>query len=264
MNPIPFLPGKKTVIYLPNGEQHQGQFAVVDLARIKASHDEQTFANTPGYPQNPSGGNVNDRNYAGDPGALALVDEYARNLEPGLLVSTGRTPEGTPIINKEGFVVSGNNRTMSTKLARTKYPARYQAYRDFLQEELSAFGIPEKDFADRTVFAGRDGQIEAPFLVRIDYDIPALTTEELAKYNQASTKSERPVDKTVKLSNILRENTACGKQIPKLFEDDDTMSEFYADANAQKQLLDMLLSCNLLTRQQVPEYFTDGLFTEAG
>ena len=22
MNPIPFLPGKKTVIYLPNGEQH--------------------------------------------------------------------------------------------------------------------------------------------------------------------------------------------------------------------------------------------------
>ncbi|MFN0013757.1 MAG: hypothetical protein ACKVU2_04340 [Saprospiraceae bacterium] len=264
MNPIPFLPGKKTVIYLPNGEQHQGQFAVVGLADIKASHDEQTFADTPGYPHNTAGGNVNDRNYAGDVGAQALVDEYARNLEPGLLVSTGRTPEGTPIINKEGFVLSGNNRTMSTKLARTKYPARYQAYRDFLQEELSTFGIAEKDFADRTVFAGPEGQIEAPFLVRIDYDIPALTTEELSKYNQASTKSERPVDKTVKLSNILRENTACGKQIPKLFEDDDTMSEFYADANAQKQLLDMLLSCNLLTRQQVPEYYTDGHFTEAG
>ncbi|MBK8923446.1 MAG: hypothetical protein IPM81_18430 [Saprospirales bacterium] len=212
----------------------------MDLAHIKASHDEQTFADTPGYPRNLAGGNVNDRNYAGDLGAQALVDEYARNLEPGLLVSTGRTPEGTPIINKEGFVVSGNNRTMSTKLARTKYAGPgYQAYRDFA-EELSAFGIAEKDFADRTVFAGRDGQIEAPFLVRIDYNIPALTTEELAKYNQASTKSERPVDKTVKLSNILRENSACGKQIPKLFEDDDTMSEFYADANAQKQLLCML------------------------
>ena len=61
MNPIPFLPGKKTVIYLPNGEQHQGQFAVVDLAHIKASHDEQTFADTPGYPRNPGGSNVNKR-----------------------------------------------------------------------------------------------------------------------------------------------------------------------------------------------------------
>ena len=61
-------------------------------------------------------------------------------------------------------MVSGNNRTMSTKLARAKYPARYLAYRGFLQEELSTFGISEKDFANSTVFAGRDGQIEAPFL----------------------------------------------------------------------------------------------------
>ena len=66
MTPIPFLPGKKTVIYLPNGEQHQGQFAVVNLANIKASHDEQTFADTLGYPINVGGSNVNDRNYAGD------------------------------------------------------------------------------------------------------------------------------------------------------------------------------------------------------
>ncbi len=264
MNPVAHLPGKKTTIYLPNGEQRQGQFAVVDLGAIKASHDEQTFADTPGYPRNPGGSNINDRNYAGDPNAQALVDEYARNLEPGLLISTGRTPEGTPVISPEGFVVSGNNRTMSAKLAQAKYPARYQAYRDFLQEELSAFGISEKDFADRTVFAGGAGQIAAPFLVRIDYDIPALSTQELAKYNQASTKSERPVDKTVKLSNILRENTACGQQIPNLFENDDTMSAFYADTNAQKQLLDMLLACNLLTRQQVPEYYTEGYFTEAG
>ncbi|MCB0535178.1 MAG: hypothetical protein KDD14_23430 [Saprospiraceae bacterium] len=264
MNPVAFQPGKKTTIYLPNGEQRQGQFAVVDLAAIKASHDEQTFADTPGYPRNPGGSNINDRNYAGDPNAQALVDEYARKLEPGLLISTGRTPEGTPVISPEGFVVSGNNRTMSAKLARAKYPARYQAYRDFLQEELSAFGISEKDFADRTLFAGGAGQIAAPFLVRIDYDIPALSTQELAKYNQTSTKSERPVDKTIKLSNILRENASCSQQIPKLFEDDETMSEFYADTNAQKQLLDMLLTCNLLTRQQVPEYYNDGYFTEAG
>ncbi|MCC6581958.1 MAG: hypothetical protein IT440_16125, partial [Phycisphaeraceae bacterium] len=230
MTSIPFLPGRKTVIHLPNGETRQGQFVIVDLRDIKASHDEQSFADTPGYPRNPDGNNINDRNYTGDLGAQALVDEYARNLEPGLLVSTGRTPEGTPIINKAGFVVSGNNRTMSAKLALAKYPARYQAYRDFLQEELSAFGINENEFIDRITLNGRDGYIHAPFLVRIDYDIPALTTDELAKYNQSSTKSERPVDKTVKLSNILRENSTCGKQIPKLFEDDDTMSEFYADA----------------------------------
>lgn len=251
-----FIPGRKIKIHLPNGETRDGQFAVVDLDEVKASHNEQNFADTRGYPRNSDGGNVNDRNYTGDPNAQALVDEYARNLEPALLISTGRTPEGTPIITRDGFVVSGNNRTMSAKLARTKYPDKYQAYKQFLREELSSFGIQEETLDD--------ARIKSPFLVRIDYDIPALTTEELAKYNQVSTKSERPVDKTVKLSNILRENASCGKQIPKLFEDDDTMSEFYADTNAQKQLLDMLLTCNLLTRQQVPEYYADGQFTEAG
>lgn len=249
-----FQHGRTTEIILPNGERRRGQFALVDLDQILASHNEATFADTPGYPRTVGGRNVNDRNYAGDRNAQALVHEYARNLEPGLLISTGRTPEGTPIVTPEGIVVSGNNRVMSAKRAEKTLPHMWAKYLAFLHEEREAFGFNRADFQG----------VQRPFLVRIDYDFPEYTTEELAKYNQATTKAERSVDKAVKLSNILRENSACGKSIPRIFADDETMSDFYADTNAQKQLLDMLLDCNLLTQQQVPEFYSDGNFTETG
>ena len=69
--------------------------------------------------------------------------EFAQNLEPERLITTSRTPSGSPIITIDGIVVSGNNRTMSLKLAAKNYPEKYKAYYDFLDEEkeaLSTYG----------------------------------------------------------------------------------------------------------------------------
>jgi len=75
------------------------------------------FASSKGYPHTPDGNNINDRNYKNDKNAQAQVLEYARNLEPQRLISLTSTPAGTPIVTTDGYVISGNNRTMSLKLA---------------------------------------------------------------------------------------------------------------------------------------------------
>ena len=77
-------------------------------------------------------------------------------------------------------------------------------------------------------------------------------------------KGKRAIDKTIERSNALRENEACATKIPLLLDSFERLSDFYADRNAQKQMLDMLLQCNLVTEQSIPEYYEQGYFTSAG
>lgn len=257
--PMPIAKGKEITLSLPNGEKRRAQFALVELDNTLASHNHKTFASTPGYPKNDQGENINDRNYEDDKLAQERVREMAKNLDPYQLITTSRTPSGTPIVageqfNGEWIVVSGNNRTMSLKLAEREYPDSYEAYEYALEEELPAFGIDPKEL----------NRFGLPFLVRIDYDFPAFQTQELAKYNQSDMKGKRQVDKAIERSNALRENEFCSARIPIMLNNYERMSDFYSDRNAQKEMLDMLIQCNLVTEQSIPEYYEEGYFTSAG
>ena len=126
---------------MPISEKRKAQFMIVDLDDVIASHNEENFSPSKGYPVNELGNSINDRNYKDDPDSQKAVMDYARNLEPERLITTSRTPSGTPIITKDGFIVSGNNRTMSLKLAKSQHPERYKEYLKFLQEEIEAFGF---------------------------------------------------------------------------------------------------------------------------
>lgn len=134
------LKGRLRKLMLPNGEEHKAVYAIVDLNDLKASHNEITFADTIGYPTE-NGRNINDRNYKDDISAQRNVQKIAENLNPETLISLSSTPSGTPIINKDGFVVSGNNRVMSLKLATKQYPKNYEKYKEQLNEDLGVFGF---------------------------------------------------------------------------------------------------------------------------
>jgi len=255
------IPGKHITLSMPNGEKRRAQFAIVELDDVLASHDEQTFTSSPGYPTNAQGHNINDRNYTDDKTAQERVRDNARNLDPYRLLTTSRTPSGSPIvagkqINGKWIVVSGNNRTMSTKLAAKQYPENYREYKEALAEELSSFGVAISDLSEKA--------IKQPFLIRIDYDFPAFQTQELAKYNQSTMKGKRAIDKTIERSNSLRENPLCKTRIPSILDTYDRLSDFFSDRSAQKTMLDALLQCNLITEQSIPEYYDDGYFTNAG
>ena len=261
----PILKGKEIQIKMPNGDSRKGQFAIVDLDKIKASHNEKSYGNTEGYPLDANGENVNDRNYTGDVNSQAKIIEYAQNLEPDRLITTSRTPAGTPIITVDGIVVSGNNRTMSIKLAVTDYPEKYKEYLEFLEEELSAF-FPENIQMQQHESSGhvrfiQDGgktysdYFHNPVLVRIDYDFPAYNALELSLYNKDTKKSERPIDKALKLGKILESSEKCTTVITNIVGQYETFSEFYSNGNDQKKMKDSLVSCNSFLNYYVWFFF---------
>ncbi len=241
------LLGKQINLRLPNGEKRSAQFAIIELSALIPSHNPFTFADHPDFPLNDKGYNINDRNYGGDTQAQALVQQYAQELRPELLITTSKTPQGSPIVDNSNIVVSGNNRTMSLQLAASKYPERYSDYVTELREEYDSFGFEEP-------LQSLDN-FEHPVLVRIDYDFPEYTTQELAKYNQSEIKGKRPVDKAIELSNILSENSACSTSIPSVLEKYERLSDFYSNGSDQKRMMDLLLGCNLLTPQETSSYY---------
>ncbi len=273
----PMLLGREIQLSLPNGEKHRAQFAIVCACDVIASHNERSFSDSEGYPTI-NGQNINDRNYKDDKNAQLKVMDVARDLDPNILISTSRTPAGTPIITTDGFVVSGNNRMMSIKLAIHDYPEKYLEYLKFLNEEAFAFGfdksftidaifgkefldmrIPRETFHDNVYI-----KIENPVLVRIDYDFPAYNTTELSKYNKDTKKSERPIDKAIKIGKILNENPNCKNIVAGIVGEFETFSEFYSDFKAQKKLVDTLVDCQIIGSQELSGYFYENGFTEAG
>lgn len=262
--------GKEIVIKLPNGEKRKGQFAIVELANIVASHNEKTFASSKGYPTNNSGHNINDRNYADDVQAQAKVKEIAQKLEPSEVITNSRGVNGTPIITKDNIVVSGNNRTMSLKLAQSDYPANFQEYQNFLKDEIEAYGfegMKYNPFTDRweVETVGTDHVFVSPILVRVDYDFPAYTTTELSKYNRSEMKSERPVDKAIRLSNTLREQFRCHNNISEEIGRFDTLSDFYRSRRAEQDVLAYLKACSVITENDVAGIFeAESGFNAAG
>jgi hypothetical protein len=268
---IEYISGKLRKLMLPNGEEHKALYAIVDLNDIRASHNEVTFNDTVGYPTE-NGRNINDRNYKDDVAAQRNVQKIARELVPETLISLSSTPSGTPIINKDGFVVSGNNRVMSLKLAVKEYPDNYNKYVKQLAEDIDVFGLNDAmpiDMGSVYHFRHKDGGkiFRKPILVRIDESLPEkLTTEILASYNQETKKGERPVDKAIKLAAILNNNDRCRNAIVSIVDGYDTFSDLYSTQGKtdRKKLVDTFVQCGLIPEAQLPIYFDNGEFTEGG
>ena len=264
-----YITGKKITLKMPNGENRDADFAIIELTDILASHNEITFANTIGYPTDEQGDNINDRNYTNDLSAQQRVQQWGNDLDADRLITTSRTPSGTPIIDNNGYVVSGNNRTMSLKLAAANPDkTNYENYINFLVEEIEAFGL--KYLGSQGGKYGFEAPdkftkwFKQPVLVRIDYDIPDLNTLELSKYNKDTKKSEKPIDKAIKLGKILASNENCKSVISSIVGQYDTFTDFYANGNDQKKMINTLLECDILTQQELPSFVEGNGFTSQG
>ena len=261
--------GKKTRINLANGEVHEAQFALVELTEIKASHNEETFVSTVGYPTNSQGRNVNDRNYEKDKNAQASVLTIAQQLNPDLLISTAKDINGTPIISSEGVVVSGNGRTMALKLAQKKFQNKYEIYLQELCKEIDDFGFEHCETIGnifKVESEGKEVMFQQAVLVRIDFEIKAYTTELLSKFNMDDKKGKKESDRKIERSAILKENLRCASSLQNTFGNFENFSDFYSNREAVKNAYDALLGCQFFTANQIPDYFDSEKiqFTEQG
>jgi hypothetical protein len=268
----PILVGRERVLVLPNQEKHRAVFCIIELDQILASHNEQTFSTEKGYPTTEDGRNINDRNYSGDKNAQAKVNKVAQTLEPNILISTTATEESTPIISLDGIVVSGNNRTMSLKLAVSDNYKRWLDYHDVLYHELKYGGygfskdLPAKIKNKYEIDLGDGNKVKFshPVLVRIDLDFPAYVTEEMNKYNVSAKKSERQIDQAIRIAQQLEDNEQCKKRLIELISDLEIVSELYRTPASVDRFKKILLDCNLINENELAKYFQGNTLSANG
>jgi hypothetical protein len=236
--------GEDTTIEMPNGETRDATFAVVEMDDILASHDENSFNDTDGYPSQ-NGMNANPRNYKTDAVAMDKVNRDANNLKPSIVISDSATPEtGVPIITTDGIVVSGNGRTMAIKLSERIAPEKYAEYRKNLEKRAAKFGID----------AAEVRQMSNPVLVKVDTKIKEYSIKELDAYNQKAQKGESPVDKAIKRAGIITANQRLKDGILRIIEGYNTMSELFDNKADRSAIIDLFEANGIITAQERSEY----------
>ena len=131
------IDGDKDEIYIGD-ESIKGKWKLVEAEAPSASHDEVTFQKTEGFPTNEDGSTINDRDYEYDKTAQMTVISVAGKYDGRAL-----SFDSPVVVTKDGVVVSGNNRTMSSKLASKK--GTDTAYIEALKKRAKKFGFSVKD-----------------------------------------------------------------------------------------------------------------------
>ena len=238
--------GNKKTVTLPDGTKIKCHYKIVEAEAPTASHDERTFAPSKGFPTTKDGKSVNDRDYQNDADAQESVRKIASNFNSLAL-------ESPPIVTKDGIVISGNNRTMSSKLAARQ--GTDKAYLQDLREMADEYGIEPEDlngFENPRLILETDNEHEG------DY-----TTEEFAQFNRDTKKTMNNVEKAVKLTKTL--NTEKIQSIAESLQGYDTMGELYADTKGSQEFVNKLISAGIIGENEKAQYCrTDGTLNDTG
>ncbi|HEX2868709.1 MAG TPA: HD domain-containing protein [Ignavibacteriales bacterium] len=246
--------GKPTKIIMPDNTQRNANFAIMSLDDIKASHNEKTFLPTESYPQE-EGRSVNDRDYEHDENAQTFVRRIAQNWDSRTINSSKEAGQNI-IVTKDGFVVSGNNRTMSAKLAAEENPEKWAQYQQDLKAEIEDYGFSPADLEG----------MKNPVLVKIDHDIPELSKAELGKYNQDTTKGKDFVQKGMEYSDILKKSPQVMNSLIGIVNGVENFTDIYRSARNQADVMKLLTDSGIVLPQKLPDYFNQkaGTLTEQG
>ena len=238
--------GNKKTVTLPDGTKIKCHYKIVEAEAPTASHDERTFAPSKGFPTTKDGKSVNDRDYQNDADAQESVRKIASNFNSLAL-------ESPPIVTKDGIVISGNNRTMSSKLAARQ--GTDKAYLQDLREMADEYGIEPEDlngFENPRLILETDNEHKG------DY-----TTEEFAQFNRDTKKTMNNVEKAVKLTKTL--NAEKIQSIAESLQGYDTMGELYADTKGSQEFVNKLISAGIIGENEKAQYCrTDGTLNDTG
>lgn len=230
-NGAPKIVGAADEIRLANGETITGHYMLTDATAPTPSHDPANgFKMTEGFPVDENGKTVNDRDYEHDKEAQKQVLDKAANYDQRAL----QTPV---IVSADGVVLSGNDRTMASQIAAanntdtayTEYLAKYPQKYGFTAEQVGQFQHP------RVVFVP-DGAMP--------YDAATF-----AKFNADDKKSQSKTEKAVKAGKTLTPESLGA--LATLVDRYDDINGLYNDANGVQELLNILLSAEVITPEQV-------------
>lgn len=223
----------------------QGTWKLVEAAAPSASHNERTFYKTEGFPENADGSTINDRDYEHDKAAQEAVISVAGKYDGRAL-----SFDSPVVVTQDGVVVSGNNRTMSSKLAASK--GTDGAYIEALKKRAKKFGFDAKDL---------EGFKNPRVVFEIQSD-DTYSTQQFAQFNVSETKAMNPIETAVKVSKTVKPETV--KAAAEVITEFDTMGELYADSKAVGRIFDKFETAGIINRFTRPQYENAGAITGAG
>ncbi|MGF7108247.1 hypothetical protein [Treponema pedis] len=238
------ITGDEDEIYVGD-KTFTGTWKLVEAEAPSASHDEKTFRKTEGFPENKDGSTINDRDYENDKAAQLAVLNVAGNYDGRAL--SFDTPV---VVTADGVVISGNNRTMSSKLAAEK--GTDKAYIEALKKRAKKFGFSQKDL---------EGFKHPRVVFEIEND-GAYSTDQFAQFNVSETKTMNPIEQAVKVSKIIKAETV--KEAAAIIGDFETMGELYADSKAVSGMFDTFEKSGIINQFTRPQYENEGVITGAG
>ena len=244
-NAAPKLSCKRANMTLANGERITGVWKIVSAYHILPSHNPETFADSQNFPLNPSGKNVNDRNYATDRMAQSFVKSVAQRFD-------GRAIEEPIRISKDGIVVDGNNRTMSRIIAHKQQTD--MAYIEALHDLASEKCMCHDDIA----------QIEAPTMVfEIDSE-PNYSRQYFAQFNANTKKEKTAVDTVITLSSTVTQRVR--NIINGEFDKYEDLSKLYASRPSITVIRNAIIDDGVIMEAEFNKYFDSklGNFTDDG
>lgn len=238
--------GRKKTVTLPDGRKIKCHYKIVEADAPTASHDETTFTPTQGFPTTGDGKSVNDRDYQNDKDAQESVLRIAAGFNSLAL-------DSPPIVTKDGIVISGNNRTMSSKLAAKN--GTDKAYLEDLRDMIDEYGLEESDLT---------GFKNPRLILEVDEEHKgSYTTEEFAQFNQNTKKTMNNVEKAVKLTKTLNEQKI--QSIASELSEYDTMGELYANAKSCQRFVSKLIAAEIIGENEKAQYCkSDGTLNDTG
>jgi hypothetical protein len=222
-----------------------GKWKLVEADTPTASHDETNFHKTSGFPTTDDGATINDRDYGHDREAQEIVMEIGSDYD-GRAVSV----DNPVIVTKDGIVISGNNRTMSSKIAARK--GTDKGYIEALKRKAKKFGFTVEQ-VDR---------FKHPRVIFETAENTSYSTDQFAKFNKSSKKAMSPIESAVKVSKTIKAETVEG--IAGKMADFETLGELYADRNTVNDIFNALQRDNIISAMDRPQYVVDGGITGAG
>ena len=103
--------GFESELPLSDGTTVKGRYMLVESGAVTPSHNAaMDFARSEGFPVDENGNTINDRDYERDRDAQDVTREMGRTFD-------SRAIQDTPVVSRDGVVLSGNGRTMAGELA---------------------------------------------------------------------------------------------------------------------------------------------------
>ena len=200
---------------LPNGQRAKGRYVLVEAGGVTPSHNpNSSFTQSDDFPRRPDGKTINDRDYQTDKAAQEQVRQRANNYD-------GRAVQDMPIVDSNGVVLSGNDRTMSGELAANQNTDK--EYLDFLRDNAQMYGFTEADVTAAS----------HPRLVFVLDEQMSYTTETFALFNKDERKSQGLTQKAIKIGKTIKETTI--NLLARLIDGHDSIAEVWAKKTKRRQ-----------------------------